>query len=109
MAIIPRGSGPKVTFCGRNLKLLSPALHANVGKQAGGNPLPDGLVTIFTDRLDPDIRESLAEALVLMSKMPAPGSMEEHNAVEKATLDSAVRAAKVQAQWQALEESGKLS
>jgi hypothetical protein len=82
-------TGPKVNFYGRNLKLLNPALFANVSKQSG-DPL-EGYVTLRTNSLDPDIREQLMESLVLMGKMPAPGSMEEHEAMNRALIDEGAR------------------
>jgi hypothetical protein len=93
MGIQVRSTGPKVTFWGQNLKILNPTLFANVSKQSG-NSL-DGHVTIFTNTLDPDIREQLMESLVLLGKMPAPGSMAEHEAMNKAIMDDVDRQGKV--------------
>jgi hypothetical protein len=104
MAIQIRSAGPKVTFWGQNLKLLNPTLFANVRNQSG-DPL-EGHVTIYTNKLDPDIREQLMESLVLLGKMPAPGSLAEHEAMNKAILDDATRRQAEEAQRKALEDSG---
>jgi hypothetical protein len=102
--------GPKVTFYGQNLKILNPVLYAEVRKQSE-DPL-EGRATIFTNKLDPDIREQLMEALVLLNKMPAPGSVEENDAMNKVILDKATRQAKLVADKNAaiarLDEYGRV-
>ena len=100
----PTNPGPKVTFWGQNLKLLNPVLFANVSKQSG-DPL-QGRVTLYTDKLDPDICEQLMESLPLLGKMPAPGSMEEHEAMNKAIMDEAARNAEAEAKRKAAEDGG---
>jgi hypothetical protein len=94
-----RSTGPKVSFWGRNLKLLSPMLFADVRNQSG-NSL-DGYVTIYINSLDPDTRDQLMESLVLMGKMPQPGSMEEHELMNKTLIDDAARKGKIVADRQA--------
>ena len=95
--------GPKVTFWGQNLKLLNPVLFANVSKQSG-DPL-EGRVTLYVNKLDDDIKEQLMESLVLLGKMPAPGSMEEHNAMTEAIMDGAVREAEAKNKAKAIQEA----
>ena len=94
---------PKVTFWGQNLKLLNPVLFANVSKQSG-DPL-EGRVTLYVNKLDDDIKEQLMESLVLLGKMPAPGSMEEHNAMTEAIMDGAVREAEAKNKAKAIQEA----
>jgi hypothetical protein len=62
--------------------------------------------TIDLARLDQDIREDLASALPLLGKMPAPGSVEENAAFNKAQLDIATREAAEAAKRKAVEDSG---
>jgi hypothetical protein len=100
----PVDQGPKVTFNGTNLRLLNPSLFANVSKLTG-DPL-QGRVTIPLNKLDPDLRDQLLEAIPLLAKMPEPGSIEEHNARNKAILDETARNAEIAAQQKALKDSG---
>jgi hypothetical protein len=88
-----RSQGPKVSFWGKNLKILNPTLFANVSRRSG-NPL-EGHMTLYANQLDPDLLEQLVESLPLLAKMPPPGSVEEHNVMNKALLDDATRLAKV--------------
>jgi hypothetical protein len=97
-------SGPKVTFYGQNLKLLNPTLFLNVAKLSG-DPL-EGRATIPLNSLDPDIKEQLLEALPLLGKMPAPGSIQEKDAMNRARIDEATRIAEIAAKEKALKDSG---
>ena len=101
----PTNPGPKVTFWGQNLKLLNPVLFANVRKQSG-DPLQgrDNPLTPTSSILT--LSEQLIESLPLLGKMPAPGSMEEHEAMNKAIMDEAARNAEARSQAQAAEDGG---
>ena len=93
---------PKITFHSTNLKTLAPALHADISKTI---PL-QGHCTIDTRKLDHDLAEQLVELLPLLSKMTAPGSMEEHEAFDRARLDIAIRQQAEEAQHQAVIDGG---
>lgn len=94
-----------VTFYGRNLKLLNPDLFQRVATQSGD--ALDGHVSIDANKLDAETKEQLMAAMVLMGKMPAPGSMSENEAFNQAQLEAGKRDAAVNLQRMTNEREGQ--
>jgi hypothetical protein len=86
-----RPSGYACKFYAQNLKALNPDLHQRVADKI--QEVGDGRVLVELNQLDQATRNELLAALPLMGKMAPPGSMKEHEAMDKAIIDDAVREA----------------